>query len=339
MDNRQAHALEIAADWADRLGNLTDAERRELAAWIAESKVHAQAFERMRQLLADAAVFEALETADRPAEALPSFPTIPNAARHRPRAQRAAPRLARRQAIAAGIAGALALPLAGYWALHRGEEDSAPSSPRLRYASGVGERRRLVLPDGSGLLLDAASAVAVHFTEGRRTITLDRGAARFDVRRDASRPFEVRTPLAVMMALGTSFSTDILSSASELRVFSGRVQLTVQDGASLVIPARQWALAQAGSLETGSFNPASHAGWPDDWLDADSMRLGFAVERLARYSATPLRLDDPELADLTFSGRFRLDTPEQSLALIGALFGLRAERRSGTIYLGRGRSG
>lgn len=333
MDRLRAETLEIAADWADRFDELTEAERRELTVWLEEAREHAQAFARMRQLMTDTALIDALEQSGMTAEPLPPL-RAPAAFRRssRLRPRQAAPALARRQAIAAGLAGVLALPLAGYWLLRRGEETPQAAEP-LRYASSVGKRRRLILPDGSGLLLDASSAVAVHFTGDRRIIALERGAARFDVRHDPARPFEVRTPRANMTALGTSFSVDHLSNASELRVFSGRVQLDAAGGDSLVVPARQWALVNGASVRTGSFDPAAHKDWQNDWLEADSMRLGFAIERLSRYSARPLRLDDPKLASMTFSGRFRLDTPEQSLELIGALFGLQVRRKDGAVYL------
>lgn len=336
MDEYQARMLEIAADWADRFGELSEGERREFAAWIAQSDSHAQAFARMRRLTSDPALREALERDDGFAGS-PPLPELPIAARRRgvPLARRGAPVLARRQAIAAGLGAALALPLAGYGLWRRQEEAPEPTS-QPRFASGIGKRRRLVLPDGTGLLLDASSAVTLHFTPERRTVALKQGAARFDVRHDAARPFEVRTPFATMMALGTSFSVDHLSSASELRVFSGTVRLDARSGQRLVVPAREWVLASGPSVRTGAFDPAARDDWQNDWLDAESMRLGFAVERLGRYSAAPLRLEDPALADLTFSGRFRLDSPEQSLELIGALFGLRLDRREGTIYLARG---
>lgn len=333
MDKLQPDTLETAADWADRFDTLTEAERRALTVWIEESPDHAQAFARMRRLMTDMALFDALEQTD---EAISETAPLPVVRRRHARtgSSRPAPMFARRQAIAAGLAGALAMPLAGYWLLHRGEQAPDAAAP-LRYASSVGKRRRLVLPDGSGLLLDASSTVAVDFTGERRMIALEQGAARFDVRHDPARPFEVRTPMASMVALGTSFSVDHLSNASELRVFSGRVQLDPHAGGNRVVPARQWALADGASVRTGTFDPAAHGDWQNDWLDADSMRLGFALERLARYSATPLRLDDPRLANLTFSGRFRLDTPEQSLELIGALFGLRLDKRDGAIHLDR----
>ncbi|MEJ2459937.1 MAG: FecR domain-containing protein, partial [Novosphingobium sp.] len=240
MDRDRAELLETAADWADRFGELTEAERRELSAWLEESAEHAQAFAQIRRLMTDTALIEALEQPEPRAESAP-LPAARSTRHSRNRSPRgAAPVLARRQAMVAGLASALALPLAGYWLLHQHKE-VAPSQP-LRFASAVGKRRHVVLPDGSGLLLDASSVVTVHFSGDRRRIVLDQGAARFDVHHDASRPFEVHTPLATMVALGTSFSVDHLSDASELRVFSGRVQLDARNGRSLVFPARQWAL-------------------------------------------------------------------------------------------------
>lgn len=345
MDKPLNDTLELAADWADRFGDLTPDERRELAAWLEESASHARAFARMRRLMGDSALIEACET--RAAAGLPPLPGLRPDTGHALRPRRrlqvpARPALTRRQALAAGIAGALALPLAGYGFM----EAAAPDAPApLRFASKVGERRRLTLPDGSGLLLDAASRVAVDFSQAARRVVLEQGAARFDVRHDPARPFAVHTPHAAMVALGTSFSVDRLARASELRVFSGRVGLEVPQRDRLEVSAHRWALVEsnrggngagnggAARVTSGRFDPAARADWQDDWLDADAMPLGFAVERLARYSPVPMRIADPKLGRLTFSGRFRLDQPEQSLELIGALFGLRPQRRGDTLYL------
>lgn len=333
MDERQLEMIETAADWADRYDDLDEAGRRELARWLEQSPEHGRTFARMRQVLQDGALAEALESTASVVEV-----PIPELPRQRPSAMRPglrrtgqeAPGLGRRQALAAGLAALAVVPLGSYF-LFRNDKD-VPASP-LRFASAVGKRRHFTLPDGSGLLLDAASSVAVHFTADMRAVELERGAARFDVCHDAARPFEVRTPGASMTALGTSFSVDRLTGASELRVFSGRVRMAADGHDAFVVPAREWALFDGSATSRGNFDAETRPDWQNDWLDADSMRLGFAIERLARYSETPIRLGDPALASRTFSGRFRLDRPEQSLALIGALFGLEASRRADGIYL------
>ena len=83
------------------------------------------------------------------------------------------------------------------------------------------------------------------------------------------------------------------------------------------------------------FDVARYQGWQDHWLGGDQIRLGDAVARLGRYSARPIRLADPALANETFNGRFRLDTPVESLTLIGALFYLSVRDDGRTIHVSR----
>lgn len=345
MDDKLPRAaedvLETAADWVDRLEDLSFAERRQLAAWLEESGEHAQAFARMARLMGDPSLFDTLERVCAPAQASPPLSQSRQERRAAPghgfgpatKSRGFAPLLHRRQALAAGLATTLALPVAAYLLLDR-DKLSSQGTSRLRLASAIGKPQRFTLPDGSGLLLDASSQAAVEFTSARRVITLERGACRFDVQHDADRPFEVCTRHASMVALGTSFSVDYFSDGSELKVFTGRVGLNDRSGGHRVLVAMQWAsVSDAAVVTIGRFDPAADRDWQDDWLDARSMRLGHAIERLARYSPVPLRLADRTLAPATFSGRFRLNTPEQSLELIGALFGLELDRRPDAVYL------
>lgn len=62
MDERQLEMIETAADWADRYDDLDEAGRRELARWLEQSPEHGRTFARMRQVLQDAALAEALES-------------------------------------------------------------------------------------------------------------------------------------------------------------------------------------------------------------------------------------------------------------------------------------
>jgi len=145
-------------------------------------------------------------------------------------------------------------------------------------------------------------------------------AARFDVRHDPERPFEIHTSQARMTALGTSFSVDHSGDGSELRVFSGKVGLEAASGERLVVPARQWAMVGASAITGhGTFDPAA-GDWQSDWLDAQVMPLGRAVERLGRYSAAPLRLGQARFAALTFSRSvIQLGNFSKALATLRAL--------------------
>src|SRR5258707_8512858 len=54
-------ALETAADWIDRLDELTVADQRSLHDWLRASPDHARAFDRMRHTLRDPALVLAAE--------------------------------------------------------------------------------------------------------------------------------------------------------------------------------------------------------------------------------------------------------------------------------------
>ena len=75
-----------------------------------------------------------------------------------------------------------------------------------RYATDIGEQYRTALADGSLVELNTATRVAVDLTPEERDIHLRKGEAVFEVAKDPSRPFVVKTPLADVRAIGTVFA-------------------------------------------------------------------------------------------------------------------------------------
>lgn len=325
--------LEIAADWADRIDELDATERRALIAWLNQAEAHVHAFSRMHGLLRDPALLEVL--AER--AAIAAAPPLPVAVPRRRRGDQPVPAVLRRvrgirlAALAAGLATIVAVPL-----LLR---EASPPAPRVAAVAGdlhespVGKRATLRLEDGSTLTLDAASAVRVAFAARARSVTLERGAARFEVAHDRSRPFSVQAGQARFTALGTNFSVDRLPGAAELHVYRGRVRVDRPGQAPIVVTGGEWVSVGQGTPRVQRFDARSPSNWDDSWLSADGMRLDAALARIGRYSAVPIRLANPALGATRLSGRFRLDTPEQSAALIGALVGLAPERRGDAIVL------
>lgn len=316
--------LEQAADWADRLDTLSPDERAELGAWLNAASEHRAALSRMVQLLGDPALFDVVEQASRDTAIPPP--------RARPR-RWVASGTVRRRRVAMGLAAGLAAIIAAPIVWHVATPDAA--TVEQVYASTVGQQRQVALPDGSDMTLDADSRVAIAFSGSGRDLRLESGAARFEVRHDAARPFAVTTPEGQMVALGTNFSVDRGAGHSELRVYRGRVRLTVPGQAAVVVTGGHWAEAGAGRIVVHDFDIARYQGWQDRWLSGDRIRLGDAVARLGRYSTRPIRLSDPALAQETFNGRFRLDTPVESLTLIGALFDLSVRDDGQTIHVSR----
>lgn len=311
--------MEEAADWIDRLDELSDAERGELAAWLNASPDHAAAFASLRHTLRDTALLEAVDHL----RAEPAASSLP--APHRPAVRGG---WARAGLIAAGL-----LVLVGGGVLTSRLLAERPA-PTIELATAVGVRADHVLSDNSTIRLNADSHASVAYSRTARDIHLRRGDAVFEVAKNRDRPFNVMAGDATVTAVGTVFEVDKVDSAVEVRVFEGVVR--VSQGGALPRTLRQgeWLLLAADhSASRGRLPADSYDAWRGDWLEADSMPLKYVVARLGRYSPRPLSLRDPRMGELKVTGRFKLDRPAEALTMISSLLDLEIENTGPRIYL------
>jgi ferric-dicitrate binding protein FerR (iron transport regulator) len=96
----------------------------------------------------------------------------------------------------------------------------------------TGKVKRLVLQDGSEILLDPSSAITWNepFTNNRREIIL-KGRARFQVAKDKSKPFTVYSGQIATTALGTQFTVTAFEQDDFITVqlFEGKVVVKAAD--------------------------------------------------------------------------------------------------------------
>lgn len=171
-----------------------------------------------------------------------------------------------------------------------------------------GERRSLVLADGSRLHLDTASAVDIHFGEDLRLLHLRAGAIHVQTAADPrphGRPFIVRTAQGRMQALGTRFAVRQDDGLTRVAVSKGAVRLQPLQAPSLVLQAGQQADFSATQLSEPQPAQAHADSWVQGVLQVRDMRLQDFVQELGRYRTGLLRCD-PEVAGLRISGAFQL---------------------------------
>lgn len=183
------------------------------------------------------------------------------------------------------------------------------------WSSARGQQVRHGLPDGSSLLLDAASSARVQYFSVRRVVTLAQGAAFFEVARDEQRPFMVEAAGVRVTVLGTRFGVDIEEGGQSgqrvsVQVASGRVQVQ-----TLGADARSWQTHELGAgqglrLERGAAvrtqaASGDAAAWRHGELVFADTTLGEALQRLGRYAPFELQAT-PEAARLPLSGRVRI---------------------------------
>jgi len=197
------------------------------------------------------------------------------------------------------------------------------------YTTRTGERRRVVLAEGTVLQLNSATAVDVSFDEQQRLIRLHRGEVLITTgheERRPYRPFLVQTRLGQARALGTRFWLRDAEEGMRLAVYEGAVEFRSQnENAPVRVEAGRQGLFDTQGL-VGRLSAANEQAiaWTDGVIVADRMPLGQLVAELDRYLPGKLRCD-PAVAGLPISGVFPLDQPARILAAIARTLPVRVD--------------
>lgn len=195
------------------------------------------------------------------------------------------------------------------------------------YESGDGQIRRISLPDGSVAVLDAGARLKTWIHLGRRDITVERGAAWFQVVHDPARPFVVSAGAAIVKDIGTAFSVSRTTNGADVIVTQGAVEASAD---KTTRPVRVHAGAEA-KLDKGAIKVAQlsaqdldgELAWREGQIALNGVPLREAIARLNHYNSRKLVLADSKLADISTVGWFRLSDPESFARAVA--IGLHAE--------------
>lgn len=134
------------------------------------------------------------------------------------------------RSLAASIVIVLTLVFVGKRYLTSNQNSTDKSDSYITQKSGVNEKIRITLPDGSQVWLNESSTIRYpeHFNENKREVLLS-GEAFFDVIPDKKRPFFVRTTKVTTRVLGTSFNVNAYPKEPQTKVTveTGRVAVTL----------------------------------------------------------------------------------------------------------------
>lgn len=345
---REDCALKAAA-WAARLsdGLVPESQRAEFQAWLDADPGHGAALEET------VAAWRAVEHYAASAQLMTLREAALASARRsmRERSSSWATRQWVRFSIAASVLIAVLAGLVWTGALPR------------TYETGVGERRVLVLSDGSKMSMDAATVVRIRYTDKERRIWLERGRARFEVARNPLRPFSVTAGNEVVVATGTAFSVELVQKQMRVILYEGHVAVldrsddsarrTVIVGADkvpadqLLRPGRELILPAEKPSGRTSISPAIVAmadpvrslSWESGQLVFEDEPLTLVVERMNRYAALPLSVGDADAEKVRVSGVFIVGDTDALVQGLVATFHLRVQRDpSGIVLLGENSS-
>lgn len=283
-----------AVEWFVRLGADSVAPQVHGAwrAWMAADPEHARAWEHLQHCTGDVAGL--------PSRIAHATLTLPAGGGRR--------RFMKSAAVLAASAGA------AWWGVR-----TEPWQPLLADASTrVGEQRRLMLPDGSSVLLNTDSAIDIG-VGGARRIRLARGEILVDAVPAGSGlapplPFIVRTRHGEVETPGSRLALRLEATRSVVHAISGALQVTP---AASPERRRELAAGQQAAFTSDAVDipvPANPGdlGWTDGVLAAHDMRLSEFLAQLARYRPGVIQCD-PRVADLRVSGIYPLASTDKVL--------------------------
>lgn len=308
-----------ARDWVLRLASddVSQTEIDRCKAWLAGNPIHRQAFERCRSLWQGVAEHPELFEAD----------WHPHVARNDPVRRRGT---ARHAGLAAGaIAASLLLVL------------MAPPMLLLARADHVtsqGKTQAIALSDGSTVVLDRATAIALDFSTRERRISLLRGNAFFTVRHGDHRPFRVSSQGSITEDIGTSFEVRQENGGTAVAVAEGMVRFEAEGdpaGRRLTLQAGDSAsLDRDGNMVRGRpANANMVAAWRNGELLIDHATTAQAIAMIAHYRKGPTWIwaDLPERDPV--SGLFRTDRADEALQALAQQAGVSVRNLPGGIAI------
>jgi len=221
--------------------------------------------------------------------------------------------------------------------------NSSPiSAQQQTFASAPGQIRTVTLPDGSRVILDTDSALAVHFTSSERRLTLTKGRARFDVAHDQNHPFIVTAEGSEVVAHGTIFDVDLDGKQPLVSLLRGSIEVRKPSVAAAVKP-RPGQFLQPGqalfvsadpSKSKAGPNPADQGDWTSGMLSFDDRPLSEIAAGTNRYAPARIVFTDPDLGALHYTISFPAKDSGGLAQALSAAFDLTQSRDSrGNILL------
>lgn len=274
------------------------ADKAGFAEWLAASPAHQTAYDKVVQLWQSPTLNAALS----------QHATIPL----RPKLGK---KTMRRWAAAASIALISGWFLVSTGWLQRWQAD---------ITTATGEQRRVMLADGSALILNTDSAVKLDYAGERRGVTLLSGEAYFEVQADKDRPFIVTTAQGTVRVVGTRFSVKTGDTA-EVDVESGIVICSAEQGQNRQLSVGQHTEIDKQSVaEISAINTDRAFAWLKGRLIFQDQTLADVITELDRYHPGAIVITDTKLAQTRITGNYKLDDTAALIRTLADIAGAKA---------------
>jgi transmembrane sensor len=309
---------DIAGEWfaRRRSGRMTAAEARELERWLDSAVGNRTAMEQIER------AWHSIEGA----RAAPEILALRERARGR-RAGLSRPALTR---AAAACVAAVVLTAGGFYLTSSGFLDRHRFADQT-YATAIGEKTTVTLPDGSVITLNTDSVLRTRASRDERLVYLDRGQAFFRVAKNPDRPFIVSAAGRQVTAIGTAFDVRVDGHRFEVTLVEGKVRVdtpvttlpdtprpptasraedTAPVRATELLPGDRMVATLDNQVVVARADTAKQTNWMVGRLKFEGEPMGRVAAEFGRYTTRKIVIDDAALAARPISGTFDADDTE-----------------------------
>lgn len=203
--------------------------------------------------------------------------------------------------------------------------------------TATGERRRIVLEDGSVVWLNAQSKLTypLSFQNNIREVSLE-GEGYFEVFRDTGRPFIVRSGAIITKVLGTSFNIKAYREdpTASVAVLTGKVQVNSKESAIQIAPDQQvlYTRKNGNILKQDGIDAKAKITWKDGKIQFRNVLLADVVKTLQRNYTVDITYNNL-LANCPVHADFEAETPVgKVLEMLSVSFGGKVTKRGEAQY-------
>jgi len=206
-----------------------------------------------------------------------------------------------------------------------------PHTHALRtYATAVGQRASVTLPDGSRILLAPRTTLTLDaaFGHDARTVTLS-GEAWFEVTSRHGAPFIVRTGVVRTRVLGTQFDVRHYADDRDVRIAVAQGKVVVSSTSRRHVSATLSAgvaasITDSTALTTSIVDMTEYTGWTHDQLEFANTLLPDVLTTVGRWYGYRFRLADSTLAHERLTATFDYASKPDVIKALEALLSVSA---------------
>ncbi|SDF01953.1 FecR family protein [Chitinophaga filiformis] len=184
------------------------------------------------------------------------------------------------------------------------------SSDMARLMVPPGKDYAVHLPDGTDVLLNAATTLQMPLAfDDNREVTVD-GEAYFTVAKDEEKPFRVHLPKSTVQVLGTSFNVNTYDSGQvKVALESGAVKLLTNDGDVSLKPGLAVHYQPGVRPTAAAFDTRAVLAWKSGYYVFENTPISVIGDVIARTYRVKVVIDSKATAEKTYSSRLEKGAP------------------------------